>query len=154
MREHIVRALFLLCLPAWSQTAPAGWKTIKDAKAVCQISVPPDWVPLGDNAGAAVFHDSTTAIAVVTSQPGQEFKPLNATLLKIMGIPKDKMFENGTTRIFYQDKGSRNSEDPNVFSSSVPAKGGTCSSHIVALPSITEEVAKKIALSLSASEKT
>jgi hypothetical protein len=89
---------------------PADWKIIQDAKATCQIAVPPEWVPFGENNGAAVFHDSATAIAVVTSQRGQEFKPLSLGLVKTIGIPKEKMFENSARRIFYQDKTSRRPE--------------------------------------------
>jgi hypothetical protein len=128
---------------------PDGWKVIQDAKAACQIAVPPEWVPLGENAGTAVLHDSTTAIAVVTSQPGQEFKPLNAMTVKAMGIPKEKLFENSATRIFFQARTSRNPEEANNFNSSVPAKGGMCSCHVSVLPSVPEDVAKKIVLSLS-----
>jgi hypothetical protein len=140
----------LCCLPAPAQTVPARWQIIKDAKGACQIAVPPDWAPLGENTGAAVFRDSTVAIAVVTSQREQEFKPLTPVLLRVMAIPKEKMFENSTTRIFYQERTSRGAEDANAFSVSVPAKGGTCSSHIVVLPSVAEDVPKKIALSLAA----
>ena len=122
---------------------------IQDASAACQIAVPPEWVPLGENAGTAVLHDATTAIAVVTSQPGQEFKPLSAMLLKAMGIPKEKLFENSATRIFFQAKTSSNPGEANSFNSSVPAKGGMCSCHVSVLPSVAEDVAKKIALSLS-----
>ena len=149
MRE-CVSALILLCsLPGWSQTAPAGWKVVKDAKAACQIAVPAEWEPFGENNGAAMFHDSTTAIAVVTSQPGQEFKPLNAMMVKSIGIAKEKLFENTATRLFYQDRTSRNPEETSAFSSSVPSKGGMCSCHVVVLPTVTEDVAKKIALSLA-----
>jgi hypothetical protein len=56
---------------------PAGWQIVKnsknDSKNACQIAVPPDWSQYGDNSGAAVFHDVSTAIAVVTSEPGQAF---------------------------------------------------------------------------------
>jgi hypothetical protein len=52
---------------ALAQTTPAGWKIVKDSK-VWRIAVPPDWEPLSENAGAAVLQDTTTAIAVVTSQ--------------------------------------------------------------------------------------
>jgi hypothetical protein len=150
MRECKLFALFLLfCLPASTQAAPEGWKPLKDAKGTCQISVPPEWVPFSESSGAAVFHDATTAIAVVTSQPGQAFKPMPDSLLKILEIRKEKLFENSAKRAFYQDRTSRNSEDPNAFSSSVPSKGGTCSCRVVFLPSITEEVARKIALSLA-----
>ena len=142
--------LFLsLLASALAQTMPAGWKLVKDSKGVCQIAVPPDWEPLPEATGAAVFHDVTTAIAVVTSQAGQAFKPLTETLQKMFGIRKDKLFENTTKRIFYQDKISKRSEDPNAYSASVPGKGGgTCSCHVVVLPSVPEEIAKKIALSL------
>ena len=150
MREFIVLALILLYgTPAPSQTVPSGWKTIQDAKAGCQIAVPPEWTPFGENNGAAVFHDPTNAIAVVTNQAGQEFKPLSPAIVKSMDIPKERMFENSATRIFFQDRVSRHSEDPNAFSSSVPAKSGTCSCHVVVLPSVPVDIARKIALSLA-----
>ena len=148
MREFTVPTLILLsCLAAGAQT-PAGWKTIKDAKSTCRLSVPAEWAPLGESNGAAVFKDSSTAIAVVTSQPGQEFKPLTPGFIKSMGVPKEKVFENSTKRIFYQDQVSRGPDDTSAFSVSVPAKNGSCSCHVAFLPSVPEETAKKIALSL------
>jgi hypothetical protein len=139
----------LCSLPGWPQSVPAGWKVIKDAKAACQIAVPPEWVPFGENNGAAMLHDATTAIAVVTSQPGQEFKPLSAMMVKSNGIAKEKLIETTATRLFYQYRTSRNPEETNAYSSSVPTKGGMCSCHVVVLPSVTEDDAKKIAQSLS-----
>jgi len=150
MRECIVSILVLLCwLPVSAQTRPPGWIVIQDAKSICKIAVPPEWSPFGEHNGAAVFREATTGIAVVTAQPGQEFRPLSAPILKTINIPKEKMFENTPTRIFYQDRVSHNREESNAFSSSVPAKGGTCSCHVVVLPVVDEEVAKKIALSLA-----
>jgi len=148
MREYITLVFLSLALPASAQTVPTAWKVVTDAKAVCQLAVPPDWTPFADGTGAAVFHDPTTAIAVVTSQPGQIFKPLSDSQLKTLGVPKDKVFENTAKRLFYQDKTSSSSDDPNAFSSMVPGRDGTCSCHLVAVPSITEDVARKIALSL------
>jgi len=149
MREQIAVVLFLLSVPGfWPQTAPAGWKAIIDSKGLCQIAVPPDWVAGAENTGSAIFRDSTTGIAVVTSQPGQAFKPFTESFLKLMKIPKEKMFENTAKRIFYQDKASRNADDPTSFSASVPGRDGTCSCRVVFLLSVSEETAKKIALSL------
>jgi len=149
MRESILSTLFLsLLLPASAQTVPAAWQVVKDSKGVCQLAVPPDWGPLTNGSGAAVFHDPTTAIAVVTSQPGQVFKPFSEAQLKTLRIPKEKIFENTAKRLFYQDKTSRNSEDSNAYSAMVPGNGGTCSCHVVFVPSIAEEIAKKITLSL------
>ena len=54
----------------------------------------------------------------------------------MFGIRKDKLFENTTRRIFYQDKISKHTEDPNAYSANVPGKGGTCSCHVVVLPSV------------------
>jgi hypothetical protein len=149
MRKQIVLPLlFLLIQPTWAQTVPAGWTVVKDSKHACQIAVPSEWAPWADNTGAAVFRDSTTAIAVVTSQSGQMFKPLTEPLKKSLRIPAEKMFENTAKRIFYQDKTSSHSDDPNAYSASVPGNGGTCSCRVVFLPSISQETAKKIVLSL------
>ena len=146
--------LFLsLLASALAQTTPACWKIVKDSKGVCQIAVPPDWDPLSENTGAAVFQDATTAIAVVTSQAGQAFKPLPETWQKLLGIRKGKLFENTARRIFYQDRISKHSEDPNAYSASVPGKAGTCSCHVVVLPSVPEETAKKIVLSLGPAQE-
>ena len=145
----MVQALFLsLLASALAQTPPAGWKVVKDAKEVCQIAVPADWELLSESTGAAVLRDATNAIAVVTSQAGQDFKPLSDVLLKVVGVRKDKLFENTARRVFYQERISRHAEDPNAYSVSVPGKSGTCSCHITALPGVPEETAKKIALSL------
>jgi hypothetical protein len=140
--------LLSLLLPASAQTGSGAWKVIKDSKEACQISVPADWTPLSPTGGAAVFHDATTAIAVVTSQTGQIFKPLTESQLKTLGVPRDRMFDNTASRLFYQDKTSRNAEDPNAYSAMVPGKGGTCSCRVVFVPSIGEDLARKIALSL------
>jgi hypothetical protein len=138
--------LFLPALPA--QVAPAGWQIVKDPKGACQIAVPPDWSPWGDNIGAAVFQDVSTAIATVTSQPGQDFAPLSASMQRLLEIPKEKVFENSGVRIFYQEQTSKSHEEPNAYSFSAPGKAGTCSGHLRALPGVTEEVVRKIALSL------
>ena len=149
MREYRIPILVLLLLfPASAQTIPEGWKVVKDSKDMCQIAVPPEWVLLEDGSGAAVFQGSTTAIAVVTSQPGQIFKALPESLQKVLDIRKEKMFENSVKRLFYQDKTSKSSSDPNAYSASVPGRAGTCSCHVTFLPSVSADVVKKIALSL------
>ena len=144
----MLAAVLWLLASAPAQTPPADWKIVKDSKGVCQISVPPDWDALSENSGAAVFHDPSTAIAVVTSQPGQVFKPLPESLQRLLGIRKDTIFENTPRRIFYQDRISRHSEDPNGYSAGVPSTNGTCSCHVAALPSTPVGTAKAIALSL------
>jgi len=150
MREYTLPALILLCLAtAFAQTEAPAWKPIKDPKGACQIQVPPDWAPLGEAAGAAVFRDTSTALAAVTSQPGQTFKPLSETLLKLLEIPKSRLFENTSKRVFYQDKVSRGAEDPNGYSISVPGKDGSCGCHIIFVPGVPEETVRKIALSLA-----
>ena len=150
MSKPVVFTLvFLLAPTAWTQTAPAGWKVVKDAKNACQISVPPEWAPWSDTSGAAVFHDTTTALAVVTTQPGQNFQPLTPAMQRLSGIAKDKLFENTVKRVFYQDRISTRADEPNAYSASVPGTGGTCSCRVVFLPAISAETVKKIVLSLA-----
>jgi hypothetical protein len=81
-----------LLASALAQTTPAGWKIVKDSKGVCQIAVPPDWEPLPETAGAAVFHDVTTAIAVVTSQAGQAFQTTPGNLAEVVRHPQGQTF--------------------------------------------------------------
>jgi len=153
MRKTIVFTLFFLLLPpAWTQTVPSGWKVVKDSKGACQIAVPPEWIPYAESAAAAVLQDAGTAIAVVTSQPGQAFKPMTEFLQKVLDIPKERMFENTARRIFYQEKVSKNPDDPNAYNASVPAKSGTCSCRVVFLPKVAEDVSKKIVFSLNSVE--
>jgi len=148
MRSCGLSALFSLLLAAEvTPSLPVGWKVIKDSKGTCQIAVPTDWTP-SENPGSAVFQDATVAIAVVTTQPGQTLKPLSESMQKILGIAKDKLFENTTKRIYYQDKVVRNATDSNAFIAMVPGKGGTCSSRVVFLSVVPEDTAKKITLSV------
>jgi hypothetical protein len=145
-------ALFLAA-PVGAQTAPSDWTTVKDAKGACKITVPHDWTSLSEGSGAVVFHDPTTAIAVVTSQPGQAFKPLTERQIAMLGVPKEKIFENSARRLFYQDKVARTADDTNSFSSMVPGDSGSCSCHVVFAKEIPEETAKKIALSIAPAEQ-
>jgi len=149
MREYTIFALILFCPPCLcAQGTPPGWQIVKDSKNTCQLAVPPDWSLYGESHSAAVFHDPSTALAVVTSQPSQTFKPLTQFFQNVLNISKEKLFENTAKRIFYQDKTSANSDDPNSYTFSVPAKDGTCSGHLTFQPSIKDDVARKIALSL------
>ena len=153
MREYIVPTLILFFAPVLAaQTIPSGWLIVKESKGACRMAVPPDWTLYGDSGGVAVFKDSTTALAVVTSQPDQEFKPLPQAIQKVMGIAKDKMFDNSEKRVFYQDRTSENEDTPNAFSIAVPGRTGTCSAHLTFLPSVSMEVARKIALTLGPAE--
>ena len=149
MREYFVLTLVLLGAPlADAQTVPPNWQIIKDSKGACQIAVPPDWASWGDNAGAAVFQDVSTAIAVVTSQPGQAFKPLTEAMMRMLDLRKEKIFENSSKRIFYQERTSTGPQVPNAYSVSVPGKDGTCSGRVNFLPSVSTDTVKKIVLSL------
>jgi hypothetical protein len=149
MRYFGLCALFALWLPAMSdQAAPKDWKVVKDAKGACQISVPGEWSQFEENSGSAMLQDASNAIAVVTSQPGQTFKPLTESMLRLLHIPKDKLFENSARRIFYQDRIARDARDTNSFSAMVPGKNGACSARVVFAAGVSEETAKKIAMSV------
>jgi len=141
----MVPALFFLVAAA---AIPAGWKPVKDSKGLCQIAVPEEWTAGAENTGSAVFHDATVAIAVVTSQPGQTYRPLSDSMLRMMNIPKANLFENSATRIFYRDKTGRDANDPGSLSVMAPGKGCTCSSRVAFVSSVPDDTAKKIALSV------
>jgi len=148
MRYFGAFALFALVLAnAASESPPAGWKVLKDLSGACQITVPEAWDSAPDQ-GWAVLRDAATAIAAVTSLPDQTFRPLPESSLKMLGIPREKIFENSAKRIYYQDKTAAKSSPTNAFTVMVPAKAGTCSSRVAFLPEVPEETARKIALSV------
>jgi hypothetical protein len=150
MREYIISSLILLFLPPVpGQVTPAGWQTIKDPRNACQLNVPADWTPYADHQGAAVFRNSETALAIVTSQPGQVYTALPESVVNVLGIPPAKLFENSATRIFYQDRTSTSPIDHNSYSFTIPAKVGTCSGLLTFLPSVSEETARTIVRSLA-----
>ena len=149
MREVVCTLIFLFGSSLAAQTVPTGWQIVKDAGNICQIAVPADWSLWHDSSGAAVLHDPSNAIAIVTSQPQQEFRPLPEAVQKVLEISKESMFENTARRVFYQDKTSRGPQDPSGYSVSVPGKSGTCSGHVTFLPGIPQDTARKIALSLA-----
>ena len=85
--------LLCLMLSGADNPAPPAGKGVKDVKGSCQIWVPENWTLSDENTGSAVLQDASNAIAVVTSQPGQAFKPLTESMQRLMRIPKDKLFE-------------------------------------------------------------
>jgi len=149
MREYIISVLILLNIPLAAQVAPSGWQIVKDSKNACQLAVPPDWSIYGESRSAAVLHDTSTALVVVTSQPGQAFAPLSERLKSVLNIGKEKLFENSANRIFYEDKSSSHPADPKWYTFSVPGKsGGTCSGKLTFLPSLPDDLARQIVFSL------
>jgi hypothetical protein len=150
MRYFGAFALFaLLLLEAAPESPPSGWKVLKDLSGDCQITVPDVWESSSDQAGWAVLRDAATAIAAVMSQPDQAFRPLPDSLVKLLGIPRERVFENSAKRVYYQDKVAGKSSSTNAFIVMVPGKVGTCSARVAFLPEVPEETARKIALSVS-----
>src|ERR1017187_996166 len=148
MREYAIAVLILLNLPLAAQVAPSGWQIVKDSNNACQLAVPPDWSLYGESHSAAVLHDASIALVVVTSQPGQAFAPLSERLKSILNISKEKLFENTANRIFYEDKSSAHAADPKWYTFSVPGKSGTCSGKLTFLPSLPDDLARQIVFSL------
>src|SRR5260370_16258895 len=102
MRNQVVSPLlFLLVLPTWAQTVPAGWTVVKDSKHACQIAVPSEWAPWADNSGAAVFSGRTKALARVTRPPRPEFQNLNGPPEKSFRPPHEKNFLKPPHPILY-----------------------------------------------------
>jgi hypothetical protein len=148
MREYTIAVLILLNTPLAAQVVPSGWQIVKDSRNACQLAVPPDWSMYGESRSAAVLHDTSTALVVITSQPGQAFAPLTERLKSILNIIKEKLFENTASRIFYEDNSSAHPADPKWYTFSVPGKNGTCSGHLTFLPSLQDDLARQIVFSL------
>jgi hypothetical protein len=126
---------------AAAQTVPAGWKILKDEKGLCQIAVPPDWIPNPRSPGVASLKNTQNEVDV--NSDTDTTVPLAPSIQKMLHVIK--MFENTSQRVFYSFDRGRNSQQ---FSERVPRPGGTCTMSVTFVPPTTEETAKKIALSL------
>ncbi len=130
-----------------AQSAEPAWKTVKDPSGACQISIPPNWSVKDLNSGTALFKDAKTAVAVVTSVTGRPFAQLSESVRKQIG--PDKVYENTEGRVFYADQIAKTSNSMTGINVRVPLEGGICSSRVMFIPAVPEDVAKKIALSVS-----
>jgi len=148
MRKIIVSPLLFLSTGWAGGDTPKDWKALRDSKGACQIAVPPNWI-LAPETGSAYPQDPSVGIAVVTSQPAQAFKPISDTILRLMNVPKENVFENSSKLVFYQDRQNPSASDSRSLNVMVPGNSGTCSAHVVTPSSVPEDTAKKIALSLS-----
>ena len=128
----------LLCGLAAAQSVPPGWKIVKDSKGACQMAVPPDWRVSNDMA----FHNNTPPDQAGVASSTLGISPINASTQKMLHV--DKMFENTNQRIFFSVGGGRSKD----FRINVSRPGGACSATVTFSPPITEDTAKKIALSV------
>ena len=82
------------------------------------------------------------------------FRPLNEAGMKAAGV--EKIFENTAERVFYshgRPKVAAGNQSPTRnWYVRVPSKDGTCMGSIEFRESVSEEVAKQIALSLAKAE--
>jgi hypothetical protein len=141
-------AVFLGAALVLSGQTPAGWKTMKDEKGTCQLSVPADWKPHQQIPGLSTAPDQSDALVV--SHEGKKLKPMMEAVQKMAGV--DKMLENTEQRVFYAGKtGTAFRGQPVLtgYDVTIPGKGGTCSAKITIVQGVPEELVKKIAATLS-----
>jgi len=98
----MVPALFFPC-GGRPRSVPAGWKAIKDSKGCARLRFRRSGLR-GRRTPGRRLPGRIRGHPVVTSQPGQTYRPLSDAMLKLMNIPKEKLFENSATRLFYKDR--------------------------------------------------
>ncbi len=83
------------------------------------------------------------------SQPGRTLKPLSDGAQKALMI--GKMFDNTANRVFYSmDPAKKDGTVLAEWHVTVPGNGGTCYAQIMLLKGASEDLARKIADTLSA----
>ncbi len=137
---------FVLCSATLvAQAVPPGWKTIKDSRGKCQISVPADFSLVHAAAGFANAKDRSIEV-IVTSREGGTLKPISAEGMKTAGV--DKILENTAQRRFYAMKSI--SRPAASWYEIVPYAGGTCTAHISVREGASQDLFRAIAATLSA----
>jgi hypothetical protein len=132
----------LIVLASTALKSQSGWKTVKDKTGSCQISVPPDWIPLS-NPG---FVNSPQGRTSIVTSGHRQYRPFGAETLKMMNI--DKVLETSATRALWVSKAVGNSSYVGYHVETL-GKSNSCIAEISLPANTPEDDAKKIAFSLS-----
>ena len=94
-----IAAALVLAATAAPQAVPAGWKVVKDRKAVCQVAVPADWI-----ADKIMITDLTAPDKKSKATMGA--KPAGVTYAEIVKMAKDmfkpgKSFDDSANRTWF-----------------------------------------------------
>lgn len=127
---------------AFPQTVPSGWKVVKDNQGTCKVAVPGDWK---NETGIANSPDGKSNVIPNGLDSDQSFKEATSMAKQIM--KPSKIVEDSDKRLWYAYEGGRNSGGTNWY---VAVAGKpVCTAQVSFKDPVTEETAKKIALSLT-----
>jgi hypothetical protein len=147
MRGSVFSAALLLAgFGLHAQDVPSGWKVVKDRQGACQLAVPADWsadklmpsfVQSPDGKSNAVPHGL---------RAGQTFPDAMALAKQV--TPPSKIIEESAKRVWYTYQGAGTPGGGTDWY--VGVAGSTiCTAQISFKSPVTEDTAKKIALSLT-----
>jgi hypothetical protein len=129
-----------------AQEVPGGWKVIKDSRGHCQFAVPADWVPDTLSKSFLISADGKSS-AVASSAAAGPFAGVTATAKQLM-IPKKTMEDSGK-RLWYLYETEIDTQQGRTEWYVAVATDPVCSMQISFKGAGMEDIAKKIALSLT-----
>ena len=136
-----------VCITAFAQTTPSGWKVVKEENSVCQVSTPSEWKALGVE--SLLQDPKQVFMLTLAHEEYDSFAPLSADVLKAHNPAK--VVENSNKRIFLIGQATATL---NVTSKTwdlwVPASKGSCHISLNLRSNADEELARRIADTLKA----
>jgi hypothetical protein len=127
-----------------AQDIPSGWKVVKDAQGLCQLTVPSNWRPDKVVAGQIDSPDRKLN-AIPNGATGQSF--VNLTSMAKQTMPPLRVIEDSGSRLWFTYAGSNPAGGANWY---VAIDGDpVCRAQITYKEPVLEETARKIALSLT-----
>ena len=139
-------ALLLAAIGLHAQAVPAGWKTVKDTKGTCQIAVPGDWVSDKLSASFAKSADGKANAVAHGLRAGQSFA--DAMAIARQAMKPSKMIEDSSNRLWYAYEGGASAGGGTSWYVAVPGSP-VCAAQVNFKDAATEEIGRKIALSLT-----
>jgi hypothetical protein len=132
-----------------AQSVPAGWTFTKDESGTCQVAHPADWKPetIGGSAMAGTTNDPKKLIRAIVLWE-QDYK-VDAMTIQVMSVKT--VIENTLQRVFAETKVMKMpGPETRAFTVYVPAKPkGACHLNLSLYPGGSEELLKKVALTLA-----
>jgi len=130
----------------FGQEVPSGWKAVKDRQGACQIAVPGDWVADKLIKSFMTSADGKASAVAHGLRAGQQFAEGTALAKQVM--KPTKTIEDSGKRVWYAYEGSGGAGGGTNWYVAV-AGSPVCTAQISFKDAAAEEIAKKIALSLT-----
>lgn len=139
-------SMWVIAVPIFADSIPAGWIVLKDSKGVCQIGAPGNFKKDENFPGLGRGPGDTVEVQILSSPA--PVKPIMESVAKMMHI--EKLIDNTAARLFYREAPTKGPDGKQLtgWTVKVPRGTGNCFATITVSPGGNEDLVTKIAATI------